>query len=151
MAMIMVRRRWLSQAILAALAMTTGLGCGGIRRIPVAGSVTLDGKPFSGGNVVFTPDASKGNIHRINCMSPIIEDGHYTLETRAVTPTDSGEGVPLGWYKVTFRQMQESTKKRQVIPVNVGDKFREPEKTPLSVEVKDNPEPGSYDIKFTSK
>lgn len=146
-----VRRGWLSLAILGALALTSVVGCGGIRRIPVSGSVTLDGKPFSGGNVVFTPDASKGNIHRINCMSPIIEDGHYTLETRAVTPTDSGEGVPLGWYKVTFRQMQESTKKHVVVPVNVHDKFREPDKSPLSVEVKDNPEPGSYDIKFTSK
>jgi hypothetical protein len=147
----MVRRGRISVALLGALAMAFMVGCGGIRRIPVSGTVTLDGKPINGGNIVFSPDAAKGNLNRINCMSPIIVDGQYTLETNGVTRSESGDGVPLGWYKVTFRQMQESTKKHPVVPVNVHDRFREPEKTPLSVEVKDNPEPGAYDFKFTSK
>jgi hypothetical protein len=101
--------------------------------------------------MVFTPDTAKGNTHRINCNSPIIEEGHYSLDTNGVTPSESGEGVPLGWYKVTFRQMQESTKKNPVVPVNVHDRFRKSDTTPLSVEVKDNPEPGAYDFKLTSK
>jgi hypothetical protein len=148
MATKMVRREWLSLAILGALVLTFVVGCGGVRRIPVAGTVTLDGQPVNGGTVVFTPDNAKGNSHRIVCMSAI-KDGHYNLETNGVTRTDSGSGVPLGWYKVSFRQLAESTKKHKVVPIDVNDKFRDPERTPLSIEVKDNPEPGAYDIKFT--
>ena len=110
----------------------------------------LDGKPINGGHLVFSPDPAKGNAHRISCTSRI-EDGHYDLETVGMTPADSGAGVPLGWYKVTFRMLEESTKKKPIAPINVNDKFRSIDKTPLSVEVKDKPEPGSYDFKMTSK
>jgi len=150
MAATMVRRGWLSLAFLGALAVTSVVGCGGVRRVPVSGTVTLDGQPINGGNMIFAPDNAKGNTHRINCISPLIVDGQYTLQTNGVTPAESGAGVPLGWYKVTFRQMAQSTKKHPVVPVNVHDRFREPDKTPLSVEVKDNPEPGAYDFKLTS-
>ena len=34
-------------------------------------------------------------------------------------------------------------------PINVNEKFKDPDKTPLSVEVKDNPAPGAYDFKLT--
>ncbi len=146
----MVRRGWLSLAIPGALALICLVGCGGVRKIPVAGSVTLDGQPINGGHLVFTPDAAKGNTHRISCTSRI-KEGRYDLETNGITPSDSGDGVPLGWYKVSFRMLEESTKKHPIAPVNVHDRFRNPDKTPLSVEVKDNPEPGSYDIKMTSK
>src|SRR2546430_2423977 len=108
MATTMVRRGWLSVGLPGALGLTFLVGCGGVRRVPVSGTVTLDGQPINGGNMVFTPDSAKGNTHRINCISPIIKDGHYTLETNGVTRDESGSGVPLGWYKVTFRQMEES-------------------------------------------
>ena len=143
-----VRRGWLSLAILGAFALTSVVGCGGVRRVPVSGTVTLDGQPLNGGHLVFTPDTAKGNTHRISCTSRI-KDGHYDLETNGVTRSESGSGVPLGWYKVSFRELVESTKKHPIAPVNVNDKFKDPEKTPLSVEVKDNPEPGAYDIKMT--
>lgn len=145
-----VRRGWLSLAILGALALTFLAGCGGVRRIPVSGTVTLDGKPFTGGFLVFSPDNAKGNVHRINCRGRI-KDGQYELETNGVTPSESGDGVPLGWYKVTFFILEESTKKHPLAPIDVHGRFRDQDKTPLSVEVKDNPAPGSYDIKFTSK
>jgi hypothetical protein len=143
-----VRRGWPSSVILGALALTCVLGCGGVRRIPVSGTVTLDAQPVNGGWVVFSPDIAKGNTHRINCRSRI-KDGRYSLETNGVTRDESGSGVPLGWYKVSFMMLEDSTKKHPIAPINVNDRFREPEKTPLSVEVKDNPEPGAYDIKFT--
>ncbi len=144
----MVRRGWLSLAILGALALTSVAGCGGVRKIPVSGTVTLDGQPLNGGNIVFSPDTAKGNTHRISCTSRI-EEGHYDLETNGITSADSGSGVPLGWYKVTFRMLDESTKKHLLAPINVNAKFKNVDKTPLSVEVKDNPEPGSYDFKMT--
>jgi len=137
-------------AFFGALALTSLTGCGGVRRIPVSGTVTLDGKPFTGGHLVFSPDNAKGNTHRINCRGRI-KDGQYDLETNGVTPSDSGDGVPLGWYKVTFIMLEESTKKHPIAPVDVHGRFRDQDKTPLTVEVKDNPAPGSYDFKLTSR
>jgi hypothetical protein len=108
----------------------------------------LDDKPVNGGSLQFTPDAAKGNTASIVCTSPI-RDGRYNLETSGITRADSGAGVPPGWYKVTFFQQEESTKKHQVVPIDVNPIFRSVETTPLSVEVKDNPEPGAYDFKLT--
>ena len=142
-----VQRGWLPLAILGAFALTSVVGCG-VRRIPVAGTVTLDGQPLNVGQMVFTPDEAKGNTSTIICVSRI-KDGHYDLETNGVTRSDSGRGVPLGWYKVHFRILQESTKKHPIAPIDVNGKFMDPDKTPLQVEVKDNPEPGSYDFKLT--
>lgn len=143
-----IRRGWLVLAILGAFGLAFMTGCGGIRRVPVSGTVTLDGKPFTGGHLVFSPDPAKGNKHQINCRGRI-QEGRFHLETNAVTRADSGTGVPLGWYKVTFVQLEESTKKHPVAPIEVNDRFRDPDKTPLAVEVKDNPEPGAYDFKMT--
>ena len=142
-----VRRGWLPLAILCTFALTTVVGCG-VKRVPVSGTVTLDDKPLNGGYLEFTPDTAKGNTAQIVGMSPI-KDGHYTLETNGVTRSDSGAGVPPGWYKVTFRMLEESTKKHPLAPIDVNPKFKSVENTPLRIEVKDNPEPGAYDIKMT--
>ena len=142
------RRGWLPLAILGAFALTFVVGCGGVRRLPVSGTVTLDDKPLNGGYLEFTPDTAKGNTAKIICISPI-KEGSYNLETNGVTRADSGPGVPPGWYKVTFRILGESTKKHPQPPINVNERFKSVEKTPLSVEVKDNPEPGAYDFKLT--
>ena len=143
-----VRRGWLSLAILGALALTSVVGCGGVRRLPVTGTVTVDGKPINGGQLVFTPDSAKGNTSRIVCVSPV-KDGHCDLETNGVTPSESGSGVPLGWYKVHYRVLQESTKKHPAPWINVHEKYMSATTTPLQVEVKDNPDPGAYDFKMT--
>jgi hypothetical protein len=147
MATKMVRRGWLPLAILGAFALTSLVGCGP-KRVPVAGTVTLDGQPLNEGQLVFTPDTAKGNTSRIVCSS-WCKDGRYDLETNGVTRSESGSGVPPGWYKVSWRILHEGGKKSQLTVVNVNSKFTDPEKTPLSVEVKDNPEPGSYDFKLT--
>jgi hypothetical protein len=143
-----VRRGWLSLAILGAFALTSVVGCGGVRRVPVSGTVMLDDQPLNGGYLQFTPDTAKGNTAKIVCISPI-KEGRYNLETNGITRADSGAGVPPGWYKVTFMMLEESTKKHRVEPININEKFKNVEKTPLSVEVKDNPEPGAYDFKMT--
>ena len=142
-----IRRRSLSLAMLAAVALTSVAGCG-VKRVPVSGTVTVDGQPINVGQLVFTPDTAKGNTQRIVCVSRI-KDGHYDLETNGVTRSDSGTGVPLGWYKVSFRILEDSTKKHQVIAPSINGKFWDPDKTPLSIEVKDDAQPGAYDIKMT--
>jgi len=140
-------RRGLLLAILGALALTFVPGCGGVRRIPVSGTVTLDGAPINGGYLEFNPDSAKGNTAKIICKSRI-KEGNYNLETSGITRSDSGTGVPLGWYKVTFRN-EESSRKRPVAPVDVHEKYMSAATTPLQVEVKDNPDPGAYDFKMT--
>ncbi len=147
MATKMVRRGWLTLAIFGAFALTSVVGCGS-KRIPVSGTITLDGQPIDGGELVFTPDVAKGNTSPVVCRSPI-KEGRYDLETNAVTRRESGSGVPPGWYKITFRQLEESSKKHKIAVINVNDKFRNVDTTPLAVEVKDNPEPGAYDFKMT--
>jgi hypothetical protein len=134
-------------AVLGAFALTSVVGCGP-RRLPVSGTVTVDGQPLNVGQLVFTPDTAKGNTARVVCTSRI-KDGRYNLETNGVTRSESGSGVPPGWYKVSFRILEESTKKHPLPPIDVNGKFMDPERTPLSVEVKENPEPGAYDFKLT--
>jgi hypothetical protein len=78
-------------------------GCSkGPRRVAAGGTVTLDGKPLEGGILYFNPDESKGNTARVSCTSPI-QDGRYELQTTGIRRSESGAGVPLGWYKVTLR------------------------------------------------
>jgi hypothetical protein len=62
---------------------------------------------------------------------------------------ESGSGVPPGWYKVTWDGSRRGNRKRSKAPIEVNKKYMTPEKTPLEIEVKDNPEPGHYDLKFT--
>jgi hypothetical protein len=132
-------------AVLAAgLAALAGCGGGEFQRVPVSGTATLDGKPFSGGILHFYPDPAKGNNHRVDCLSPV-RDGKFTLVTTAVRDKDSGDGAPVGWYKVYLYTDVPGA------PTTIHPRFTTPEKTPISVEVVESPEPGRYEIKFTSK
>src|SRR6516164_4282354 len=97
-----VGRGWLRWAILCALGLTALAGCGGVRRAPVAGTVTLDGKPLDGAVITFSPDAAKGNTASISC-SGLVKEGRYELQTTGTTRADSGSGAPPGWYKVTLK------------------------------------------------
>ena len=117
-----------SRIILGAFALTCVAGCGGVRRIPVSGTVTLDGVPINGGYLELSPDSAKGNTAKIICKSRI-QEGHYNLETSGIDRRESGSGVPLGWYKVTFRN-QQSTKKHPVPWINVHEKYTNVTTTP---------------------
>jgi hypothetical protein len=149
------RRRWAAALIaIGALGVLIVPGCStGPRRVPAGGTVTLDNKPMEGGVLYFNPDASKGNMARVSCTSPIRKDGTFNLRTDGVERSDSGPGVPLGWYKVTVRVNDPGE-----VPTFPGQpaykihpKFRDPDKTPLVIEVVDDPAPGAYDLKITSK
>ena len=114
----------------------------------VSGTVMLDGQPLNGGILSFSPDAAKGNTYQITGNSPV-KDGHYEIQTTSVSRGDTGPGLPPGWYKVILKTPNLSTKKNPQSPVEVNEKYKSVEKTPLSVEVKDNPDPGAYDFKMT--
>jgi hypothetical protein len=107
--------------------------------------VTLDGKPLQDGLLVFHPDESKGNTAHVACTGRV-KDGRYTLNTSAVMKGDTGSGAPVGWFKVT---LTNDLPGMPYIPVH--KKYLQPETTPVSVEIKDDPAPGAYDIKLTTK
>ena len=102
---------------------------------------------------MFNPDASKANTAQISTTS-WIKNGKYELKTNAIITSESGPGVPKGWYKVTVRcnLPGEDPPTFEGQPAySIHRKYMDAEKTPVSVEVVDNPQPGHYDIKVTSK
>ena len=145
MASVLARGGRLPSALVGVLGLAALAGCSGeFKRVPVSGTATLDGKPFSGGVIHFYPDSTKGNNHRVDCLGPV-RDGKFTLQTTAVRDPDSGSGAPVGWYKVYLYTDVPG------FDLKIDPKFTDPEKTTISVEVVENPSPGAYDVKFTSK
>jgi hypothetical protein len=117
----------------------------GLRRIPVSGTVTLDGKPLAAGLLMFNADPSKGNTARAACTGRV-KDGHFTLITSAVEKYNTGGGAPLGWYKVT---VVKDLPGLPILPVH--PRYLDPQKSPVSIEIVDDPKPGAYDIQLKTK
>jgi hypothetical protein len=118
-------------------------GCGPpYRCVPVSGHVTVDGKPLPYGAISFAPDTSRGNTHRVNPVGEIDEDGSYEVSTEAKP------GAPVGWYKVVIRTQIPGDKRPDHV-VKIDPKFSDPSRTPLSVEIVENPDSGAYDLKVT--
>jgi hypothetical protein len=71
-------------------------GCGEDRPTltPVRGQVFYRGAPLTGGTIVFTPDADRGN-HGPLALAEIQPDGTYTLRT-----SQEAGAVP-GWHRVS--------------------------------------------------
>jgi hypothetical protein len=119
------------------------VGCGGPKRYPVSGQVTLSGSPITTGRVFFSPDVDKGNTARVACVGRIDDKGRYELHTTGITNTESGKGAPPGWYKVTIRPQgsKELDPRIKGVYLNEGN-------TPLSIEVVAKPADGAYDLKL---
>jgi hypothetical protein len=143
--MVMAKAPWSRPAwsILCACGLLAWAGCGGLKLVPVSGKVTLGDKPLSGAAVSFVPDASKGNNARLSCMGRIGADGRYELTSNGVTRSETGKGAPPGWYKVTLVTTLPGAPE-----ITVNPNYLDADKTPLSIEVVDNPEPGRYDFKL---
>jgi hypothetical protein len=140
--------RWVP-LILAAWGCFAFAGCGGFKCVPVAGTLTLDGKPIPGYGIAFIPDTTKGNTEHVGCFGLFDSQGRYQLKADGVKGSEHGTGAPLGWYKVVLVDGLESMK--NLPRINIHPKFKDDSKTPLSVEVVANPEPGHYDFKVTNK
>jgi hypothetical protein len=132
-------------AIFCVGALLTLVGCNGqFKLVPVSGKVTVDGQPLTHFRVSFVPDTAKGNQTPVACNGRMNEQGEYELRTQAVKNSDGGQGAPLGWYKVVVVVGLPGDP-----PSNVDPIFTKVDKTPFSIEVVDNPEPGHYDLKLT--
>jgi hypothetical protein len=121
-------------------------GCGPkkeqLKLVPVSGSVKVGDQPLDGGYIRFIADPSQGNAVKANPTGKI-KDGRFELRS-------NGEaGAPLGKYKVTIISQGPGMdlKSRFV----VDQKYASIQKTPISVEVVENPAEGTYDFKVTAK
>jgi hypothetical protein len=134
-------------------------GCGGHNSgvgkvVPVSGRVTVGAQALTVGTVNFIPDASRGNTSKSRPFGMIGSDGTYRLIT------ETNEGAPPGWYKVTVSTMappgsdvpppvkKAAPRPIQVKPTNVNPKYTHPAWTDLVIEVKDDPKEGAYDLKL---
>ena len=136
-------------ALLAAL--VGGTGCGGIKRIPTGGKVTLDGEPMPRGVLKFIPDASKGTTYRVSCSGPV-SNGRWNLVTSGMERDDTGTGAPVGWFKVIYTHPNEDSKAPGAASApKVAAKYQREETTPISIELTDPPPAEGYTIELTSK
>jgi hypothetical protein len=150
-----MQRRFLSARLgvgCALLAALVGVaGCAGVKRIPTSGKVTLDGKPMPSGVLQFIPDASKGNNLRLGCSGPI-SSGQWSLATSGMQRADTGQGAPVGWFKVTYNDPNEGSKAPGVTPApKVAAKYWREDTTPLSIQLTDPPPPEGYTIELKSR
>jgi len=126
------------------LGLTAG-GCGGsgAKLIPVSGKVTVGTQPLDMGSVSYKPDAAKGNTGKAEPSGIIDGSGTYTLMT------EGKKGAPAGWYKVTVVAEETGDSTNPVVKSKVNPKFKDPQTSNLSVEVKDGTAAGAYDLKVT--
>lgn len=123
------------------------LGCGGEPTgpdlLPVAGKVTLDGKPATEGAVTLRSVNSADD----QPAGLISADGTYKIYL------GQQEGAPAGEYRamVFVRQTpRDASGQITGLPkVIVNQKFTNEHSTPLRLEVKPNAAPGDYDLQVT--
>jgi len=118
------------------------LGCSGTRPMPkefgalypVEGKVTFDGKPLRGGNVTFF--ALDHDVKQLQPFGLIDEQGNYAVSSY------QQKGAPAGKYRVTVIPATND----KSIDLAVDDRYQNGEKSPLTVEVRENAPAGAYDL-----
>jgi hypothetical protein len=88
-------------------------GCGGEKRLPITGSVTVDGTPLAKGYVIFIPDSGTPGP----TAGADIVDGVYEV--------DASKGVFEGKFKVEINGWRDSDKTYE--DSVTGEEFAEPE------------------------
>lgn len=146
--------RWLCVRA-AGLALILGLaaGCGGKKAVsmcPVAGKVTVEGKPLTSGIVTLIPD-----------VGPVPHRGKSKIETPGVSAgqiesngsyeifTSGQPGAPRGKYRVTVVPSTMPVPEGQDPPKDFDKDFSDAAKTKLKFEVVEHPDKGAYDLKLT--
>lgn len=133
---------WSLVVSLAALGLS-GCGTSGPKLFPVQGKVTLTtGTPVGYGHVILLPDAGRGNTSKEGSQGTI-RDGSYTIMTGA------RQGAPLGAYRVSIEAAKETNPDNPYFTEWLADeKYVDPSRSNLTLEVVNNPEPGRYDFKL---
>ncbi len=140
------------QPILAACVLGLALfgGCkkeppGGPRvvTIPVTGILTVDGKPQA--QIAVRAEPVSGSTPTNNTPSSFSDDeGKFALTTY-----ESGDGVPAGEYKLTFKWGQINLFSGRYEGDKFKGKYADPEKSEISIHVTESSEPvdlGTIDL-----
>jgi hypothetical protein len=122
----------------------SGCGRSGPKLIQVKGKVTLTGgAAVAYGHVILHPDASRGNTSKEVCQGTI-RDGHYTIMT------GGQKGAPVGAYVVSIEAAKEVDPNNPYFTEWLADeKYVDPNRSNLRLEVVEDPEPGRYDFQLT--
>jgi hypothetical protein len=127
---------------LAALGVSS-CGKSGPQLSPVEGKVTLtDGKPVASGSITLFADASRGNTSK-EVPAGTIQDGTYSIYT------STKKGAPLGAYKVSISAAKEVNPDNPYVTEWIAEeRYVDPARSGLTLEVVEKPEPGRYDFKI---
>ena len=128
-----VRGALLCTAALVVLPFVAGCGGGPFDIVPVSGKVTYQGgEPIPGETVevTFHPQIEKkGKEHPRPGLAQLNEDGTFEY----ATTHKHRDGLIPGKHKVTVRVLDEN---QNPIPGVIPDKYTDPKRTPVEVEVK---------------
>ena len=102
--------------------------------VPVKGRVTLGSRPLVGGTVTFIP--LDGGADRPRPEGSVDSLGFYAVATAGV------DGAPVGKYRATLTISGEDKKQNG----QFDPRYSHWEKSPLLIEVKENPAAGAYDL-----
>ena len=123
-------------------------GCANEEKLTkVRGTLYIGDQPSQKGMgyITFHPDASKGNTWQEEAVGAVQPDGTYELEMRGK------KGAANGWYKVGITVAEVIDPKNPYVTnwlMPSPEKYQRWDKSGISVEVVDKPEPGQYDIKL---
>jgi hypothetical protein len=105
----------------------------------VKGRVTLGGKPLVGGMVTFVPQG--GPADQARPEGTIDAQGNYSVKTAGT------DGAPVGKYRAAVTTSGEDKKQS----AQFDPRYSNWEKSPLLVEVKEDPQAGAYDLKLVPR
>jgi hypothetical protein len=110
---------------------------------PVKGSVSVNGKAITSGQVSFFPMTIDEKSKFAPPSGQIDSTGNYELFT------EGKPGAPLGKYKVMVTPGMVPMQGAKGPPKGAfNEKYRDEKKTDLVVEVKSTPEAGAYDLQL---
>jgi hypothetical protein len=105
-------------------------------RIPVEGTVTIDGKPLKGGGVRFF-----ALDHDAKDLQP---EGFIDSQGKYFVSSYQQKGAPAGKYRVTVDPASDDKQLDRMVPGGYGNW----QKSPLIVTVQENAPAGAYDLKL---
>ncbi len=112
--------------------------------IPVSGVVTVDGKPQ--GQIAIRAEPVNGPTPTNSTPSTFTEaDGKFSLTTY-----ETGDGVPVGEYKLTFKWGQINLFNGRYEGDKFKGKYADPDKSEVSIQVTESSEPvdlGAIDLR----
>jgi hypothetical protein len=128
--------------------MAAGCGSGPRGLVPVAGKVTVAGRPLTKGTVTLRPDASRGNTSQFHPTGVVDAQGNYYLVT------GKSKGAPPGWYKVlVFASAPGDASQTEGGPPPprwlTDVKYTHEDTTDRTIEVRSGAPPGEYDLRLS--